>query len=104
MQMSALVNRVVRQPVSEAPKSKPTTEGAYEPKFEPRPDDVLIHIRFHPNADIASVSVEPPEHISLKDLYTHLRMEAYDYYRGLAGGRGFFRIPRATYDAIISKL
>jgi hypothetical protein len=104
MQMSALENRVVQLPASEKPKSEAVPEQKFEPKFASAPDDVLIHIRFHPNADIASISVEPPKHLNWKDLYTHLRMEAADYYRGLAGGRGFFRIPRATYDAIVSKL
>jgi hypothetical protein len=106
--MSALENRVVQLPASETPKSEAMPERKFEvepwQKFEPAPDDVIIHIRFHPNADVAWMGVEPPEHVSWKDLYTHLRMEAYDYYRGLAGGRGFFRIPRATYDAIVSKL
>ena len=98
--MSALANRVVQQPVSEKSKA----EDTYKPKFEPSPDDVLIHVRFHPNADLAWIGADPPANVSPLDLYKHLRMEAPDHYRALAGGRGFFRIPRAIYDAIISKL
>jgi hypothetical protein len=104
MQMSALEKRVDLQPLSEKAASEVKSETKPESKFEERPDDVLIHIRFHPNADVAWIGVEPPAHISWKDLYVHLRMEAADHYRGLIGGRGFFRIPRAKYDAIVSKL
>lgn len=102
--MSAPAKRVLQQPVGERPKSKAEYESTFKPKFEAKPDDVLIHVRFHPNAEVAWIGIEPPENVSWKDLYTHLRMEAFDYYRTLAGGRGFFRIPRETYGAIISRL
>jgi hypothetical protein len=108
MQMSTPAQHVIPQPVSEKSesevKSQPKPEVKSQPKSEASPDDVLIHIRFHPNADIAWIGAEPPAHVSPQDLYIRLRMEAYDYYRGLAGGRGFFRIPRAVYDDIVSKM
>jgi hypothetical protein len=46
---------------------------------------------------------ERPQHPSLHAWYTRLCEGAYNHYRGLAGGRGFFRIPRSTFDAIMSK-
>jgi hypothetical protein len=108
MQMSALVTRAAQQSVGEKEifeaKSGAKTEVKSESWFEPRLDDVFIHIRFHPNADIAALGIEAPAHINPMDLYKLLRVEAADYYRGLAGGRGFFRIPRTVYDAIVSKL
>jgi hypothetical protein len=64
--MSALAKRAVQQPVSEKPESK--FEVTSERKFEPSPDDVLIHIRFHPNADLAWIGVEPPAHVSPQEL------------------------------------
>ena len=97
--MSALAKRVIQEPVVQEPV-------VYQPvaKQTAKPDDVLIHVRFHPNADIASVAGECPEHISPKDWYTLLRREAPDCYQTFAGGRGFFRIPRSTFNAIVSNL
>jgi hypothetical protein len=82
--MSALAKRVVHE----------VTE-ANEP-------EVLIHVRFHPNADIAMID-EQPRHLTAHEWFTRLCEGANNHYRALAGGRGFFRIPRSTYDAIVAK-
>jgi hypothetical protein len=83
-QMSALARRVVHE-VTEA--------------MEP---DVLIHLRFNPSGDVVTVG-EQPAHLSPHAWYTLLCEGAYNHYRTFAGGRGFFRIPRGTFDAILAK-
>jgi hypothetical protein len=82
--MSALAKRVVR-----------VVAEAKEP-------DVLVHVRFHPNADIAMIG-EKPQHLTPHEWYTRLCQGASRHYLGLAGGRGFFRVPRSTFDAILAK-
>jgi hypothetical protein len=67
-----------------------------------KPDDMLIHVRYHPNADVNTID-ERPEHLTPKAWLGLLWTEAPQHYLGLSGGRGFFRIPRETYDAIRSK-
>ena len=84
--MSALAKRAVRVAVA----------------AEAKEPEVLIHLRFNPSGDVTTIG-EKPEHLSVYDWYKLLRMEAYDYYRALAGGRGFFRIPQSTFDAIRAK-
>jgi hypothetical protein len=66
-----------------------------------KPEEVLIHVRFQPNADIFSIDACPAA-LSRRDWYVRLLDKASDYYQTLAGGRGFFRIPRNRYDAILS--
>jgi len=67
-----------------------------------KPDDVLIHVRFHPNADIFSID-KCPEHVSSRDWFNRLREAAPETYQVLAGGRGFFRIPRSRFGVILSQ-
>jgi hypothetical protein len=83
-QMSALAKRAVR-----------VVAEAKEP-------DVLVHVRFHPNADIAKIDKQP-QHLTPHQWYTRLCQGASSHYLGLAGGRGFFRIPQSTFDAILTK-
>jgi hypothetical protein len=56
-------------------------------------DDVPIHVRFYPNADIATVD-ERPADLGNYDWFVRLQEGASQHYRTFAGGRGFFRIPR----------
>jgi hypothetical protein len=65
-------------------------------------DDVLIHVRYHPNADVSTIDA-CPKHLSPKAWLALLWTEAPSHYLGLSGGRGFFRIPRSAYEAILSK-
>ena len=67
-----------------------------------KPDEVLIHVRFHPNADIFSID-KCPEQVSSRDWFNRLREAAPETYQVLAGGRGFFRIPRSRFEAIVSQ-
>ncbi len=69
---------------------------------EAKEPDVLIHVRFHPNADIAMIDKQP-EHLTPHQWFTRLCEGASRHYLGLAGGRGFFRIPQSTFDAIMAK-
>jgi hypothetical protein len=62
-------------------------------------DDVLIHVRYFPNAEIAAIDECPKGHSSY-DWFVRLQEGAGQHYRTLAGGRGFFRIPRPTFEAI----
>jgi hypothetical protein len=100
--MSALTKRTVRELVAKEEKFE--AKGSEWKAREPQPDDVLIHVRFHPNSDMAAVIGERPEHVSPAEWYKLLRLQVPDCYQVFAGGRGFFRIPRKTYDAIVSKL
>jgi hypothetical protein len=82
--MNALARRVVHEVIQ-----------AKEP-------DVLIHLRFNPSGDVVSIG-EQPQHLTVYEWYTRLCEGACNHYRALAGGRGFFRIPRSTFDAILAK-
>jgi hypothetical protein len=61
--------------------------------------DVLIHVRYSPNAEIFFIDARP-ESTSPRDWLNLLLDKASDCHQTLAGGRGFFRIPRARFDAI----
>jgi hypothetical protein len=75
---------------------------ALKPAGNTREDDVLIHVRYHPNADVSTIDA-CPEHLSPKEWLAHLWTAAPQHYLGLSGGRGFFRIPRSAYEDILSK-
>jgi hypothetical protein len=63
-------------------------------------DEVLVHVRFHPNAEISSIG-EKPENLSAGAWFKHLLNTASPHYQVLAGGRGFFRIPRSSFETIL---
>jgi hypothetical protein len=84
--MSALAKRAVR--VAVVPEVK-----------EP---EVLIHLRFNAAGDVTTIG-EKPEHLSVFEWYKLLREGASNHYQTFAGGRGFFRIPQSTFDAIRAK-
>lgn len=67
------------------------------------PDEVLVHVRFHPSAEIMLIG-EQPARVSASDWFKHLLANASQYYQVFAGGRGFFRIPRHRFEAIVSAL
>ncbi|WP_024280603.1 MULTISPECIES: hypothetical protein [unclassified Xanthobacter] len=62
-------------------------------------DDVLIHVRFAPNADIFTID-RLPEGQSGKAWFEHLYLNASSYYRAFANGRGFFRIPASVFATL----
>jgi hypothetical protein len=69
---------------------------------EGKPDVVLIHVRFHPNAQIFTIDSRP-EHISPQDWFYLLCYAAPQQYQVFAGGRGFFRMRRGHFEAILSQ-
>ncbi|ABS67548.1 hypothetical protein [Xanthobacter versatilis] len=62
-------------------------------------DDVLIHVRFSPNAEVFTID-RLPEGVAPKAWFERLFLNAAPYYRTLSNGRGFFRIPAETFAAI----
>ncbi len=62
-------------------------------------DEVLVHVRFHPNAEIFAIDARPDQ-LSSSEWFKRLTEAASQHYQALAGGRGFFRIPRSTFEAI----
>lgn len=66
-------------------------------------DEVLVHVRYQPNGEILSIG-ETPEGLSAVRWLKHLFDTASPYYQTLAGGRGFFRIPRSNFESPVKLL
>ncbi|GLH75446.1 hypothetical protein SSBR45G_03540 [Bradyrhizobium sp. SSBR45G] len=66
-------------------------------------EDVLIHVRFFPNSDINTIG-EKPAGLTANQWYERLLDMARPHYQTFAGGRGFFRIPRPCFEAILKDL
>ena len=69
------------------------------PSLDESPDEVLIHVRFRPDGQIATID-GCPDGVSLQDWYVRLREAGTQHYQTFAGGRGFFRIPRELFESI----
>jgi hypothetical protein len=67
-----------------------------------KPDEVLIHVRFSPSGDVFTID-QLPQNMKANDWHKSLMMGAPQHYQTLAGGRGFYRIPRATYQSILAQ-
>jgi hypothetical protein len=63
-------------------------------------DNVLVHVRYYANGGIGSIG-EKPEGLGEREWLDRLLAGAPEYYQVLAGGRGFFRIPRSRFTAIL---
>ena len=61
--------------------------------------NVLIHVRFAPNAAVVEISERPPG-MSGQDWFYFLSDKAASVYQPLAGGRGVFRLTRAAIDTL----
>jgi hypothetical protein len=61
--------------------------------------DVIIHVRFAPNAAVVEIS-ERPTALSPQDWFNYLCDRAGTDYQPLSGGRGVFRLTRARVDAL----
>lgn len=68
---------------------------------EAKCDEVLIHVRFHPNAEVNTI--DHPEHLHRQDWFVRLRYGAPLNYQTFAGGRGFFRLQRSCFEAILNQ-
>lgn len=66
---------------------------------EQQKDEVLIHVRFHPNAEIFTIDALP-EGLTQRAWFNRLYMGVPQHYRTLANGRGFFRIPRVAFEQL----
>ncbi len=66
-------------------------------------DEVLIHVRFFPSSEINSIG-EKPAGLTDKQWYERLLDMARPHYQTFAGGRGFFRIPRPHFEAILKDI
>lgn len=65
-------------------------------------NDVLIHVRFQPNAEVWTID-GCPQGVTPAAWYERLVSGAANYYSALSNGRGFFRIPAATFAGITAK-
>jgi hypothetical protein len=66
---------------------------------EDKHDDVFIHVRFAPNAEVVTIDQLPPG-LTGREWLERLTKAASQHYATFAGGRGFFRIPRSTFEGI----
>ena len=62
-------------------------------------DDVLIHVRFSPSAEVLTID-RLPEGVAPKAWFERLFRSAPPYYRTLSSGRGFFRIPAEAFATV----
>ena len=69
---------------------------------EAKCDEVLIHVRFHPNAEVNTID-QCPEHLHRQDWFFRLCYGAPLNYQTFAGGRGFFRLQRSCFEAILNQ-
>lgn len=65
-------------------------------------DDVLVLVRYSPDAEIWHIDKRPTE-LKPREWLHLLLAEAPDCYQMFAGGRGFFRIPRARFQDALAK-
>jgi hypothetical protein len=71
-------------------------------RSEGKCDEVLIHVRFHPNGLVNTID-HCPENLSLQDWFYRLCYAAPANYQVFAGGRGVFRMQRSCFEAILSQ-
>ncbi len=71
--------------------------------FVEEPSEVLIHVRFWPSAEIFTIDGRP-EAMTDRDWFNLLYMGVPEHYQTLANGRGFFRIPRPTFDQLTADI
>jgi hypothetical protein len=76
----------------------PETPEASHPSVR---DDVLLHVRYRPDAEVWHIDKRPAG-MQPRDWLNLLLCKAPDCYQILAGGRGFFRIPRARFEGVLA--
>lgn len=76
---------------------------ALNPQSGKAADQVLLWVHFWPNAGIAQID-HKPEQLSPYDWFTILNEEAALVYTPLTQtSRGFWRLPRAKFEAILAR-
>ncbi|WP_454917254.1 hypothetical protein [Xanthobacter sediminis] len=71
--------------------------------LEAQSSDVMIHVRFLPSAEIFTIDAKP-DGLTPREWYNKLYMGYTQYYQARANGRGFFRLPRPAFDALMSDI
>ncbi len=61
--------------------------------------NVIIHARFAPNGAVVEIG-ERPATLTPQDWFNFLLGRAGDAYQALSGGRGVFRLTRASVDSL----
>ncbi|MDQ0504668.1 hypothetical protein [Xanthobacter agilis] len=64
---------------------------------------VMIHVRFWPSAEIFTIDGKP-DNLSPREWYNKLYLGYTQYYQTRANGRGFFRLPRPVFNALMSDI
>lgn len=62
---------------------------------------VMIHVRFAPDGQVTEIG-ERPAALSPQAWFNQLSQRAGNDYQALSGGRGIFRLPRPSLDALRS--
>jgi hypothetical protein len=65
--------------------------------------DVMIHVRFTPDGTVAEIG-ERPGTTSAQSWFDYLTERVGESFQPLSGGRGLFRVERATVDAFKAAL
>ena len=63
-------------------------------------EDILIHIRYLASGAVMTIDRLPPQ-LTAQEWRDRLLEQAGEYYQTFAGARGFFRLPRRVYDALL---
>lgn len=66
-------------------------------------NDVLIHVRYLSSGAVMTID-RLPSQLTAQEWRDLLLTDAADYYQTFAGARGFFRLPRHVYDAILANV
>ena len=66
-------------------------------------DEVLIHVRYLPSGAVMTIDKRPPQ-LTAQEWRDLLLSQAPGHYQTFAGARGFFRLPRRVYDALLANV
>jgi hypothetical protein len=66
-------------------------------------NEVLIHVRYLSGGQVMTIDKCPPQ-LTAQEWRDLLLSEAGGHYRTFAGARGFFRLPRHVYDALLANV
>ncbi|MEW5791759.1 MAG: hypothetical protein ACOY4L_04800 [Pseudomonadota bacterium] len=62
-------------------------------------EDVMIHVRFAADGTVMEIG-ERPSGATAQEWFNHLSRNTQNSYQALSGGRGLFRLDRATVDGL----
>jgi hypothetical protein len=65
--------------------------------------DVLIHVRHLANGSVLTIDRQPSQ-LTAQEWRDLLLTETPEYYQTFANARGFFRLPRPVYDALLAQV